>query len=137
MPRPQYRLSNRQLKELLVRGQSLRILLPAAADSSDDDDPVEFARERLPEQLQPLVSGAAWEEVAVAPTPHSPGLTGVLGALISYEQSLEQWHYLITVCAVTLTPPDCRGSMRGNQWPGSVVQGPEEWPRGGDRDPRD
>lgn len=127
--RPSYRLSNRQAKELLVRGQQLVIYLPCPA-VPDPGDARDFARSSLDVE-QHLVDDADWVDVAVQPGAGGEGLDGLLGQILTDEQAATRWHVTLVVCAATLIPPRCRGSIDRPQWPGSVIYGEYRFPRPG------
>lgn len=65
MTHPIYRLSNRQAKELLVRGQQLTIYLPCPA-VPDPGDARDFARSSLDVE-QHIVDDADWLDVPIQP----------------------------------------------------------------------
>src|ERR1035437_5569199 len=60
-----YYLSNRQKKELLVRGRSLQIALPAPP--VEVRDPLDWARSVFPTDLRALVRSAESVELNVGP----------------------------------------------------------------------
>lgn len=125
---PHYRLSNRQRKELLVRGQQLTILLPASADTSDDTSAREWAARLLPDDVAPLIHSAEWGEAIVTPSHDRTGLSSVLGRILAEEEAARHWHSVIIVARVVLRPHDCRGVMERPQWPESVVFGRDRYP---------
>lgn len=114
-----YRLSNRQRKELLVRGQQITIAIPANAD---DEDAVAFAKSSLPED-ELCVSDAEWDEIAVLlTTGATDGLTGVIGEIKTNQSGVGKLTIYVMVCVVTLTPPSRpRGKIGGIHWPGSAI----------------
>lgn len=71
-----YRLSDRQKKELLIRGQILEIAIPC---NHSDCDPVAYACDALPEHSGHVVS-AEIADLAVWRTSNaSPGFGGLMG----------------------------------------------------------
>lgn len=126
---PQYRLSNRQRKELLVRGQQLTILLPASADTSDQTPARDWAARLLPPDVAPLVHSADWDEAIVTPTRDRAGLSRILGRILAEGDAAQHWHSVVIVCRVTLRPLDCRGVLERPQWPESVVFGRDRFPQ--------
>ena len=125
-----YRLSGRQAKELVARGQSLRIAIPEPPDLPDDCDLLAFARESLP-----AVSGEIVEaeriELSVEP-PTGPGLTGVIGSIQERPGGLS---WLVPAVVVTIRPAaHQRGRVDKIQWPASAHCGAQRWPKGGDDD---
>lgn len=126
---PQYRLSNRQRKELLVRGQQLTILLPASADTSDETPAREWAARLLSDDVAPLVHSAEWGEAIVTPSTAQAGLGAVLGQIVPEEDAAQHWHSVVIVCRVVLRPRDCRGVLERPQWPDSVVFGDRRYPK--------
>ena len=56
-----YRLSGRQAKELLSRGQCLRIAVPEPPDLRDDADLLAFARRAIPAVAADVVSAVRTE----------------------------------------------------------------------------
>lgn len=123
-----YRLGARQAKELLARGQQLRIAIPEPPGLPYDADPLAFARAALPDVATHIVE-AVREELPVEP-PSGPGLTGVLGS-IQCEPSGLCW--LVPAIVATLRPVHCRGRHPNIQWPASAHdERGNRWPRGGD-----
>lgn len=117
----QYRLSNRQRKELLVRGRPITIALPIAQGVSDP--------RALAQRLLPEIDGAAGEmirsaevvTVYVAPRQHGTesGLAGVLGTIV--DEPGHGWCVTHEVLAVDLSPRRPRGKPLPMQWPGEVL----------------
>lgn len=114
-----YSLSNRQRKELLVRGQSLRIAIPVGPD---DVDPVQFARASLPEDHE-WVTDAEIDEIMVSRS-GATGLNGLIGQILDmeYEAALQikRIPLFCNVVIATLTPPRLRGKVASIQWPGAA-----------------
>lgn len=123
-----YRISARQAKSLLNRGQQLRIAIPEPPGLPYDADPLEFARAALPDVATYIVE-AVREMLPVEP-PSGPGLTGVLGS-IQVEPSGLCW--LVPAIVATLRPVHCRGRQHNIQWPASAHDDDgRRWPIGGD-----
>jgi hypothetical protein len=125
-----YRLSNRQRKDLLIRGTSLTIAIPQPYRLGDDDDPVEFARRSLPDDAG-AVESASWEDIAVDPVPTVAGLTGLLGSILVGPPSVtdSRLHLVVRVALVRLQARDERRRMHTPQWPGVAICGGEHYPR--------
>lgn len=123
-----YRLSGRQAKELLTRGQQLRIAIPEPPGLAYDSDLLEFARASLPD-VATYITEAVCEDLLVEP-PSGPGLTGVLGS-IQAEPTGMCW--LVPAVVATLRPVHCRGRTANIQWPASAHdEHGRRWPRGTD-----
>ena len=111
-----FRLSNRQSKELLVRGQQLYIALPVPLDESLDA--MAYARAMLPE-VEEHISDARFEtlEVAIQLTRSPVSIADKLGAF----GDVNGVRHTIDVVIATLTPPRCRGDRNVLEWPGRYV----------------
>jgi hypothetical protein len=118
----QYRLSNAQQKELLIRGQQLTIAVPTL-DTDDADIARQFAERSLPEVSEHIAD--AWVQlIRVALPGAGKGLTGKLGVILP-EGALpksEQITVNVEVCLVSLRPPRCRGELKKVQWPGWLLE---------------
>jgi hypothetical protein len=116
-----YTLSNRQRKELLVRGQQLLVAIPLGPD--DDIDPVQFARDSLAEDHE-WVTEAEIADVMTCASGAEGGLNNILGQILDFEYdvaiNLSKVPSFVAVVIATLTPPNCRGEASTVQWPGSV-----------------
>lgn len=112
-----YHLSNRQRKELLVRGVRLRIALPVPPH--DVDDPLDWARSVLASDVRDLAVQADECELAVAAI-RSPGdtLTSHLGAIVSEDD--DRLIQYVAAIVVTLEPANPRHDAHSVQWPASV-----------------
>lgn len=128
-----YHLSGRQAKELHARGSELRLAIPRPADSTDDDDPLEFARAALPGIEPERLVAAEWSQVSVGP-PSGDGLAGVIGVILDDEAASREWHWTVDVAIVTLRPRLVRRQAPRLQWPGKSECGGWSWPKpkGGD-----
>lgn len=125
-----YHLSNRQRKELLVRGAELSLALPVPLHPVDD--PLDWARSVLPTDLRDLAVSADEEEVFVNPDCPPGGLAGLIGALVPEPDGAT---YVITVAVivVTLQPATCRRRGSKIQWPAEVLFRGRTIPGTGDR----
>lgn len=116
-----YRLSNRQRKELLVRGAELRIALPAPPE---DADALAWSREVLPRDVAHMIVSADETELLVEPTiqvRRPETLTELLGAIVPETQA-RAWGVCVAAIVVTLRPADCRHPGRPEpQWPQDVI----------------
>lgn len=121
-----YYLSNRQQKELLIRGASIRIALPVP--DQDIDDTLSWARSVLPPDLRPLSREAVEDEVRVSPLfSGSRGtLTEALGHITA---NPADWTIGVAVVIVRLAPDKPRTRDDGVQWPSHVVHHGMRLPR--------
>lgn len=120
----QYRLSNRQQKELLIRGQQIRIAIPVDPESDSSDSGVWYAKQSLPEHAE-YVTGTLTQSITVALPPRDvPGTIGTLGDICDARHRPEshQIPVAVEVVIVTLTPPSMRGEMPRVMWPGWVLE---------------
>jgi hypothetical protein len=125
-----YRLSGRQAKRLVARGESLRIAIPEPPDLPDDCDLLGFAREALPASGGEIVE-AERIELSVEPGA-GPGLTSVLGSIQERPSGL---CWLVPAVVVTIRPTAHeRGQVDKIQWPASAHCGAQRWPKGADDD---
>jgi len=112
-----FRLSNRQQKELLIRGQRLLIALPVAAN--EDADLMRLAADLLPEHASHIVS-AELADVTVARTAgNAQGLGQWMGE-ITASPSHRAISYSVVAIVVTLE----HGRVAGEQplqWPGKCI----------------
>lgn len=115
-----YRLSNRQQKELILRGQELTIAIPYTDD--EPSDPAGFIRESLPELPSDIeIRDAATELVLSRMIPGNPDtVAGRIGAITDHVLPSDICVQIAAVVA-TLHPPRCRGAMPKIQWPGAFV----------------
>jgi len=115
-----YTLSNRQRKELLVRGTVLRIALPAPLEH--DVDPDVFARSVLGE-IAEYVSNAVEDEIVVSPRilPHKT-ITDVLGSIVDPKTiGPGKWTICLPVIVVELSARRARHTGQIlPQWPAGV-----------------
>jgi hypothetical protein len=120
-----YSLSNRQRKELLVRGQSLQIAIPIGPD---EVDPIEFARASLPEDREWIVASECDELMVCASG--VVGMPSLLGQIMDCEYSEVLRRRLLPMCVAvviaTLVPPNRRGGPMPIQWPGKAYIDGEE-----------
>lgn len=124
-----YQLSNRQAKELMLRGATLDIALPAPYE--DPDSWIRWARDSLPlhaariVSAEPSVLRVSFDSVAKS------GLSGFLGRFVQggKEDGLLCWNVEVVICR--LVPPDNQKprSSVGLQWPGSANVDGHIWPR--------
>lgn len=116
-----YRLSDKQAKELLVRGQVIEIALPC---TDPDCDPIEFARAALPDHAQ-LITDADFAEITVWRTSGAAdGFGGLMGHICSEKSSPSSRAIEYTVIAVVATlryVGQPRGRLR-LAWPGKAYR---------------
>ncbi|HVC93587.1 MAG TPA: hypothetical protein VND64_07850 [Pirellulales bacterium] len=115
-----YRLSGRQRKELLARGTSLFVAIPAPADR--DYDPLAFARAALPE-VRELVVSAEEREISVQPLDRGDaGLASILGGIVQGDRG-HDWTVQVAVVIATVRTPGGRPRHQQKwQWPGGAVE---------------
>lgn len=126
-----YTLSNRQRKELLVRGRPLQIAIPLGPD---DVDPIGWARASLPEDEEWIESAECAEIIACASG--TSGLNGMLGEIQDdYATALRKRlpPMCISVVIATLVPPSIRNGTMQIQWPGRAWIDGEEIGRGNEQ----
>ena len=114
-------LSNRQRKELLVRGREIRIAIPAPPDSQSwtPGEALKFARAVLVGLESATVTSARRGEIRVVPGGGDEGgLTSLLGAMRPIDA--DEWTIGVTVIDATLSPQSARGTQMPLQWPHSV-----------------
>ena len=114
---PTYRLSNRQQKELLVRGKILKIAIPY----DEIDDCLDFAIDSLPEHAD-YVMEAEIIEMRVWPSGETNGLIGLLGEIPKDNQPNKSSAITCKMLVVIATLEPARkptGTMR-IQWPAKV-----------------
>lgn len=123
-----YLLSNRQRKELFIRGSEIQIAIPAPIF---EVDLVEYVEEVFAADVRPTIRSAVEDVVIVRPTSQRSGetLTEVLGAIQPdkvAEEHAERGDLLVTieVIVVTLCQLETpRNRARSIQWPGEVREG--------------
>lgn len=131
MIRPiKYHLSNGQEKELILRGQQLQIALPVPPH--EVDDPADWARSVLDEDIAECVTAAVEDEVwCVAPavtarsnstlSAHWGSITGEPAGKLSLR---------VVVILVTLTPTRrFRGTRPGISWPSHLTFFGDRYPK--------
>lgn len=121
-----YRLSNRQRKELRIRGVGLVIAIPEPWDG-DEDDALAFARAALPEDSEEIAS-AEWDDIPVELPAGGPGLAGVLGAILPPDPP-PCLHLVVRVALVRLRARNERHCHSAPQWPGVAISGEMRWPK--------
>ena len=117
-----YRLSNRQQKELVIRGQVLTVAIPVPWD--EPDDLVSFARESLLELPADVDIVAEDGEVCVS-LPPMDAAGGQVTAILGHIDGLKDGSQIaarIAVVVATLTPPRSRGRVKSVQWPGGILE---------------
>lgn len=117
-----YRLSNRQRKDLLLRGRPLAIALPIAEEVRDT---LAVARRLLPEidgDIGALISHIDLATICVAPISgrDGEGLTALLGRIV--DEPRHHWCITHEVLIVEISPRRPRGTMLPLQWPGAVLR---------------
>lgn len=124
---PAYHLSNRQRKELMVRGAELRIAIPAPMDQ--DYDELAFARAALAVQdiRDDWIVAAEEETLAISPTGSGEGLDELLGGFTD-DPAI---YSVPTVCVVATLCISDRPRHRDEkiQWPAAVVCGGWRFPK--------
>lgn len=123
-----YLLSNRQRKDLLVRGTELQIALPVPPH--EIDDPTDWAKSVIPSDLRDMVFGSAEEtEVYVRALKKDlrDDLTSHFGEIYE-EPDADSLMLTIVAVVITLRPPNCRHKFDKIQWPGKVDYRGEELP---------
>jgi hypothetical protein len=121
MPTITYRLSNRQRKELLVRGRPLAIALPLSS-TEPVAGPLALARSLLPE-----IDGAAGERIIAAEVVLirvSPGDgragSGLTARLGQISDDPARWCVTHEVLVADIVPRRPRGEPLPMQWPAAV-----------------
>lgn len=116
-----YLLSNRQRKELMVRGRRLDLAIPSPLHKVPDL--VEWAKAVLPTDVHQYVRSA--ERQAIVVTPRIDGthetLTDVLGAIVVADGSPRRFTAQVIAVVVELSPDNARHSPIDLQWPIDVV----------------
>lgn len=122
MPGPiKYHLSTGQKKDLLINDLRVTIALPVPPH--EIDDPIDWARSVLDEDIAECVTHAAEDEVWCL----APSVTNRSDATLS-----AHWGQVVTepdrklclrvvVVLVTLTPLHCRGVRPGISWPSHLT----------------
>ena len=116
-----YRLSDRQKKELLIRGQILEIAIPC---NYSDCDPVAYACDALPEHSGNVVS-AEIADLAVWRTANaSPGFGGMMGHISSdrNQPSSRAIEYTVVVVIATLQHEQKPRGRIALAWPGKAYR---------------
>jgi hypothetical protein len=116
-----YRLSDRQKKELLIRGQVLEIAIPC---NHPDCDPVSYACDAIPEHSGQVVS-AEIADLAVWRTANaSPGFTGLMGHISSErnQPSSRAIEYTVVVVIATLQAEQKPRGRVALAWPGKAFR---------------
>jgi len=115
-----YRLSNRQQKELLIRGQTVQIAIPCIVDC----DAMRFARDSLPEHAS-YVTFAEHASVVTWLGVLTGGLANMLGQIKHDDDDPDRLGTIpaaIEVVVATLSPPNPRGRAPLIQWPSRAFQ---------------
>lgn len=123
-----YSLSNRQQKELLIRGQTLRIAIPIHVDG-DDHDWLGYARRSMIADHAQYISGAE-PDVLWTDLSHGIGGTGVssvLGRIVDYANDA-RLPVSVEVVICELTPPVTPRGAQPLQWPGRLEIDGVTWP---------
>lgn len=118
-PPVMYHLSNRQRKELLVRGTQLRLALPVPPHAVDD--PRDWAASVLTTDVRDMVTEAEETELTVSAIRRTANdqLVSHLGEIL--DPDCGQYLLTVVVILVTLRPPNCRHtSLAPPQWPMQV-----------------
>lgn len=113
-----FRLSNRQQKELVIRGQSLTVAIPWQHDHEADESDIRRMIPELPSDVEITVYAA--EEIAVV-YEGTTGSAAELGSIVDDDNpdpSLDR----VWIVAAKLTPPRCRGEVKRLQWPGVILR---------------
>lgn len=123
MTRPiKYHLSNGQKKDLILQGRRVTIALPVPPH--EIDDPIDWARSVLDEDIAECVTAAAEDEVWCL----APSVSSQSNATLSAHWGQVATHpdgrlcLRVVVVLVTLTPPrNCRGTRPGISWPSHLT----------------
>lgn len=117
-----YRLSNRQQKELVIRGQELKIVVPIGDHDVDLSQYVRQSIPELPSEVD-LSCEIVNQPVALPPISDDPSLTSSVLGVVLDGRDLQNQQVAISVrcCLVTITPPRCRGRLNRTQWPGVLL----------------
>lgn len=120
-----YRLSNRQVKDLLISGVPLEIMLPAPPD--DPPDWLEWSRNRIIGYGQ-YVTDAQPCSVRVVPrqVPRFDNLTDLIGTIILDDR--KDFSFSVDAVSVLLDGPNIRNNRQRPQWPLEAVGGEMTWP---------
>lgn len=110
-----YRLSNRQQKELLIRGQQLKIALPI---DDEPDNPVAMAKQLLPEHAEYVIAAEIANVRVGQCRQNSGGVVDLLGIIDPPRDDLI--NYWISAIVVTLQHGRLRGEVQ-LQWPGVAI----------------
>lgn len=118
---PTYLLSNKQRKELMVRGRRLDLALPLPQHPVADL--VEWAQSVLPQDLRQYVRSARRATVMAAPKigASQDTLTDVLGTIVHEKPPAWWWVTQILAVVVELAPEHTRHTAIDLQWPLDVV----------------
>lgn len=117
-----YRLSNRQQKELAIRGQQLTIAIPTFS-ASDGDSPLAYAKRCLPEHSDMIADADTQLIVSILPG-IGDGVARILGTIADVATISPGSIPVAIECAVvTIRPPRCRGESGKVQWPGMLIDG--------------
>jgi len=119
-----YHLSNRQRKEIFVRGAELTIALPLPIE--DCDDVLAWARSVLGDVDSQDIAEAREDEVVVRATVRAEsGLPKLLGKIVRDEERRApgEWHYAAAVILVTVRHAgrEPRRTYTHPQWPGGSL----------------
>jgi hypothetical protein len=126
-----FRLSNRQRKELYVRGRSLLIAVPLAGENyvAARRDPLAVARRLLPdvdETIQSAELGAVEYLVPCSVRPAPESLTAAIGPIRKTADG--GLGLRAEVLLVWLSHGEPRQTTAAWQWPQSVVIDGQQWP---------
>lgn len=102
---PVYQLSNRQKKELLIRGRAIEVAIPATPALCGLDDPYnadlrDWAAARLEGVDREYIKRAELIDVVVEPPTRGEGLTAILGVIT--EAAPHRLQLVISIVAVEL-----------------------------------
>ena len=112
MTNARYAMSNRQRKELLVRGRPLRLAIPCPPEKITD--PAAFVRRSLVDASDGTIHDADIEEISVHP--FSPGL----GRIVPEGET--DYTIQVAVVSFVLRPANVRGPETKLEWPGGVLR---------------
>lgn len=120
-----FRLSNTQKKELLIRATPLRIALPTPPE--DPDNWLQWARTSLLEEGK-YVTGVFVDRISVT-TPSSQGLGSVIGSIVHGEPAYDSLTWGVDVAICNLDPPASpRHDRLPVQWPLYAETNGSRWP---------
>lgn len=122
-----FRLSNNQKKDLLIRAQPLRIVLPAPRDVPDNPaELLTWARDALRESRAHVKK--VWrDDICILPN-GGDGLSGIIGQIAQGQPEGLCWWIDCIVCDLDPIGTKPRHGRSQAQWPGAAVTEKRQWP---------